>query len=76
MIASGGGTDRWTYGYSPLCPTGHQPFGAAAQKRGIENDISMRVNKRVTERQTDRQTEGRTDGRQTDAEYGQTLIEM
>ena len=32
----GGGTDGWTYGRtsgnSPLCPTGHWPFGAAAQK--------------------------------------------
>ena len=23
---------RRTYGNSPLCPTGHRPFGAAAQK--------------------------------------------
>ena len=32
----GGRTDvrtyRWMYGNSPLCPTGHRPFGAAAQK--------------------------------------------
>ena len=31
-----GRTDEWTdgrtYGNSPLCPTGHRPFGAAAQK--------------------------------------------
>ena len=27
-----GGMDVRTYGNSPLCPTGHQPFGAAAQK--------------------------------------------
>ena len=25
-------TDRLTFGNSPLCPTGHRPFGAAAQK--------------------------------------------
>ena len=27
-----GRTDVRTYGNSPLCPTGHRPFGAAAQK--------------------------------------------
>ena len=27
-----GRTEGRTYGNSPLCPTGHQPFGAAAQK--------------------------------------------
>ena len=34
----GGGdvrTDVRTSGNSPLCPTGHQPFGAAAQKVGV-----------------------------------------
>ena len=32
---TGGGdgrTDGRTYGNSPLCSTGHRPFGAAAQK--------------------------------------------
>ena len=24
------------YGNSPLCPTGHQPFGAASQKEELE----------------------------------------
>ena len=28
----GGGTDVWNSGNSPLCPIGHRPFGAAAQK--------------------------------------------
>ena len=28
----GGRTYVWTSGNSPLCPTGHRPFGAAAQK--------------------------------------------
>ena len=27
-------TDVRTSGNSPLCPTGHRPFGAAAQKQG------------------------------------------
>ena len=27
-----GWTEGRTYGNSPLCPTGHRPFGAAAQK--------------------------------------------
>ena len=30
----GRGMDGHTYGNSPLCPTGHRPFGAAAQKGG------------------------------------------
>ena len=30
----GGWTDVWMYGNSPLCPTGHWPFRAAALKRG------------------------------------------
>ena len=29
-----GHTDGRTCGNSPLCPTGHRPFGAAAQKGG------------------------------------------
>ena len=32
----GGRTDVWTSGNSPLCPTGHWPFGAAAQKRNFK----------------------------------------
>ena len=35
---TGGGDGRKdgrTYGNSPLCSTGHRPFGAAAQKRAI-----------------------------------------
>ena len=28
-----GRTEGWTSRNSPLCPTGHWPFGAAAQKR-------------------------------------------
>ena len=31
-IIRDGPTDGRTYGNSPLCPTGHRPFGAAAQK--------------------------------------------
>ena len=48
MVNGGGGTDRRTDGRkegwtdvskSPLCSTGHRPFGAAAQKvsKSIEN---------------------------------------
>ena len=42
MVNRGGGrtdgrTEGWTYGNSPLCPTGHWPFGAAAQKVGLSN---------------------------------------
>ena len=44
------GGDRWTEGSmgrrtsqnSPLCPTGHQPFGAAAQK-GMFNDFTKKL---------------------------------
>ena len=32
-VALGG--DRRTSGNSPLCPTGNQPFGAAAQKEQV-----------------------------------------
>ena len=31
-LPTDGRTDGWTSGNSPLCPTGHRPFGAAAQK--------------------------------------------
>ena len=31
-----GRTYGQTYGNSPLCSTGHRPFGAAAQKRGLQ----------------------------------------
>ena len=31
-----GWKDRWTSGNSLLCPTGHRPFGAAAQKEENE----------------------------------------
>ena len=41
----GGGMDGWTDGRSsgnlPLCPTGHRPFGAAAQKRKFEKIITV-----------------------------------
>ena len=33
LFGGGGWMDVWIYGNSPLCPTGHWPFGAAAQKR-------------------------------------------
>ena len=32
MVSGSQWTDVRTYGYSPLCATGHQPFRAAAQK--------------------------------------------
>ena len=38
-------TDGWMSGNSPLCPTGHRPFGAAAQKgkpRRIASEMEMR----------------------------------
>ena len=35
-----GRTDVRTSGNSPLCPTGHRPFGAAAQKGGKEERSS------------------------------------
>ena len=31
-----GWTEGWMSGNSPLCPTGHWPFGATAQKGGSE----------------------------------------
>ena len=42
-----GGTNGWTdvwmdgrtYGISALCPTGHRPFGAAAQKGNCEDEM-------------------------------------
>ena len=44
-MANGGGdrrtegrTDGRTYGNSPLCSTGHRPFGAAAQKEEEEEE--------------------------------------
>ena len=49
--SKGGGTyirtDRRTYGRtygnSPLCPTGHRPFGAAAQKeKGLDEIKGMK----------------------------------
>ena len=49
-----------TYGNSPLCPTGHRPFGAAAQKvkkRKREKEREREKKKKQTDRQTDRQTE-------------------
>ena len=36
----GGRRDGRTYGNSPLCPRGHRPFGAAAQKGEKEGEIS------------------------------------
>ena len=45
--SSGGGTDvrtyGRTYGNSPLCPTGHRPFGAAAQKGRVDTLKKGRV---------------------------------
>ena len=44
-----GQMDGWTSGNSPLCPTGHRPFGAAAQKARYmtcnSHDRSSRVSK-------------------------------
>ena len=31
--------DGWTSGNSPLCPTGHRPFGAAAQKETVREIV-------------------------------------
>ena len=50
-LRSWGGTYRWkdvtTYGNSPLCPTGHWPFGAAAQKRRLPKlDIYIKQSNR------------------------------
>ena len=46
MVNGGGRTDGRTEGRtsgnSPLCPTGHRPFGAAAQKGGKEGNKSSK----------------------------------
>ena len=39
----GGGTDVRTYGNSPLCPTGHRPFRAAAHKGRKEGRKKERI---------------------------------
>ena len=38
-----GWTDRGTSGNSPLCPTGHRPFGAAAQKGWPFSQIQLNL---------------------------------
>ena len=38
-VRTDGRTYGWTYGNSPLCPTGHRPFGAAAQKGKEEKEM-------------------------------------
>ena len=38
-VCTDGQTDGRTYGNSPLCPTGHRPFGAAAQKPSLKVQI-------------------------------------
>ena len=38
-----GRTEGRTSGNSPLCPTGHRPFGAAAQK-GNESSLKNKLN--------------------------------
>ena len=59
-----GRKDGRTSGNSPLCPTGHRPFGAAAQK--VSKTLVFPLFNSMT---TDRRTDGRTDGRTDKASY-------
>ena len=58
-----GRTDGRTYGRtsgnSPLCPTGHRPFGAAAQKVS-KTLVSLFFDSIITDRRTDGPTDRRT----------------
>ena len=56
-----GRTEGRTSRNSPLCPTGHRPFGAAAQKVSKMLIFPLFYSITSTDRQTDRQTDWQTD---------------